>query len=205
MKPANGRRHSAVSLTALAYADDVVITSDSANGAERTLSRLLLYSQAIGLKFNTAITKVLHVAYGSDPKPILTLDGTTIDICDVCNYLGLPIISSKVVIHQRFVAVCSAIGKLHLMFHSTAPSALKIKLFKSAVNTIAAYALESLPLYLMTSSMLDAGHRQMILPDLGINWQNNFTKDDMWPVVFGIAQNTCMIGISVLLDISLFF
>ena len=64
------------------------------------------------------------------------------------------------------------------MFHSTAPDALKIKLFKSTVEAIAAYALESLPLIPMTSSMLDAGHRQMIRAALGINWQNNITNEE---------------------------
>ena len=33
LKPANGRRHPAVTLTALAYADDVSITSESTSGA----------------------------------------------------------------------------------------------------------------------------------------------------------------------------
>ena len=42
-----------------------------------------------------AITKVLHVGYESDPKPSLTLDGTTIDVCDIYNCLGLPTLSSK--------------------------------------------------------------------------------------------------------------
>ena len=41
-KPANGRRYPAVTLTALAYSVHVVITSDSASGAERTLRRLQL-------------------------------------------------------------------------------------------------------------------------------------------------------------------
>ena len=59
-KPANGRRHLAVTLTAL-DADDVAITSDSASDAERTLCRLQFHSEAIGLKLNAAKTKVLHV------------------------------------------------------------------------------------------------------------------------------------------------
>ena len=66
------------------------------------------------------------------------------------------------------------------MFHSTAPDALKIKLFKSAVKTIAAYALESLPLNQTTSNMLDAGHRQMIRAALDINWQNNITNEEAY-------------------------
>ena len=90
MKPANGRRHPAVTLTALAYADDIAITSDSASGAESTLRRLQFHSEAIGLKLNAAKTKVLHVGYESYPEPILTLDGTTIDVCDIYNFLGLP-------------------------------------------------------------------------------------------------------------------
>ena len=178
LKPANGRRHTAVTLTALAYVDDVAITSDSASSAERTSCHLQFHSEAIGLKLNAAKTKVLHVGYESDPEPILTLDGTTIDISDINNYLGLPTLSSKVVIRQRFAAAWSAIGKLRPMFHSTAPDALKIKLFKSAVKTIAAYALESLNP--TTSNMLDAGHWQMIRAALGINWRNNITNEEAY-------------------------
>ena len=167
-------------MTALTYADDVAIASDTASGAERTSRRLQFHSEAIGLKLNVAKTKVLHVGYESDPEPILTLDGTTIDICDIYNYLGLPTLSSKVVIHQRFAAAWSVIGKLRPMFHSMAPDALTIKLFKSAVKTIAAYALESLPLIPTTSNMLDAGHRQKIRAALCINWQNNITNEEVY-------------------------
>ena len=180
LKPANGRKYLAVTLTALAYADDVAITSDSASGAERTLRRLQFHSEAIGLKLDEAKTKVLHVGYESDPEPILTLDGTTIDACDIYNYLGLWTLSFKIVIRQRFAAAWSAIGKLRPMFHSTAPDALKIKLLKSAVETIAAYALKSLPRNLTTSNMLDAGHRQMIRAALGINWQNKITNEEAY-------------------------
>ena len=67
LMPANGRRHPAVTLTALAYADDVAITSDSASGAERTIRRLQFHSGAIGLKLNAEKTEVLHVGYESDP------------------------------------------------------------------------------------------------------------------------------------------
>ena len=145
-KPTNGRRHPAVTLTALAYADDLAITSDTACGAGRNLRLLQFHSEAIGMKLNAAKTKVLHGRYRSDPEPILTLDGTTIDVCDIYNYLGLPTLSSKVVIRQIFAAAWSAIGKLRPMFQSTAPDALKIKLLISAVEAIAAYTLESLPL-----------------------------------------------------------
>ena len=66
------------------------------------------------------------------------------------------------------------------MFHSTAPDALKIKLFKSAIKAIAAYALESLRFNPTTSNMLDASHRQMIRAALSINWQNNITNEEVY-------------------------
>ena len=110
----------------------------------------------------------------------MTLDGTAIDVCDIHNYLDLPTLSSKVVIRQRFASAWSAIGILRPMFHSTAPDELKIKLFKSAVETIAAYALESLPLNPTTSNMLDAGNRQMIRAALGTNWQSNITNEEAY-------------------------
>ena len=108
-------------MTALAYADDFDITSEYASRAESTFRRLQFHSEAIGLKLNAAKTKILHVGYESDPEPILTLDGTTIDIN---NYLGLPTLPSKVVIRLRFASALSAIGKLRPMFHSMAPDAL---------------------------------------------------------------------------------
>ena len=57
LKLANGRRHPAVTLSALAYADDVAITGDSASGAESTLRQLQFQSEAVGLKLNAAETK----------------------------------------------------------------------------------------------------------------------------------------------------
>ena len=66
------------------------------------------------------------------------------------------------------------------MFHSTAPDSLKIKLFKSAVATMAVYTPEPLPLNPTTSNMLDAVHRQMIRAALGINWQNNITNEEAY-------------------------
>ena len=101
------------------------------------------------------------------------------DVCYIYNYLSLPILSSNVAIRQRFAAAWSAIGKLCPMFHSTAPDALKIKLFKSAVEMIAAYALESLPRNPPTSNMFNASHWQTIRAALGINWQNNITNEEV--------------------------
>ena len=119
------------------------------------------------MKLN-ATKKVLHVGYESDPEPILILNGWRIDICDIYNHLGLPTLSSKVGIRHRFAASWPTIGKLHPKFHSTAPDALKIKVLKSAVEMIAAYALESLPLNLTMSNMLNADHHMPWNPSLSI-------------------------------------
>ena len=78
----------------------------------------------------------------------------------------------------RYAAAWSAIGNLRPMLHSTAPDALKIKLFKSAVEAIAAYALDSNHLNPTASNMLDAGHWLMIRAALGINCQNNITNEE---------------------------
>ena len=58
LEPANGRRHPAVTLTVLAYADDVAIISDSTSGAEKTTFRLQFQLEAICLKLNAAKTNV---------------------------------------------------------------------------------------------------------------------------------------------------
>ena len=78
------------------------------------------------MKLNAAKTIVLHVGYESDPEPILTLDGTTIDVCDIYNYFDLLTLFQcryTPEIRRRL----SAIGKLRLIVYSTAPDALNIK------------------------------------------------------------------------------
>ena len=150
--------------------------------------------------------KVLRVGYESDPEPILTLDGTTIDICNIYDYFGLPTLSSKVVIYLRFATAWSAIRKLHI-FHLTTPDALKITLFKSAVKAIATYALEPPPLKPTTSNMLNAGRRQMICAAVDIDWQNNimnkevYTKSHLLPFCQSIQKRRlCLIGHSLCLQ-----
>ena len=125
--------------------NNVAITNDTAKRVKRTIRRLQFYSEVVVMKLNAAKTNVLHVGYESGPEPLLTLEGTTVDVCDINNKLGLPQLSSKVAIRQRFAAACSSICKLRPIFHSTAPDASKIKLFKSAVEAITAYTLEYLP------------------------------------------------------------
>ena len=180
LKPANGRRHLTVTLTDFAYVDNVAITSDSTSSAEITLCRLQFYSKVVGLKLSVARTKAVHVGYESEPEPLFALYETTMEVCDIYSYLGLPTLSSKVVICHRFAAAWSAICKLRPIFHSTAPYALKIKLFKSAVKAIAAYALECVPINPLTSNILDAGHQQMICAALGINLQNSITNKEFY-------------------------
>ena len=50
LKPAIGCRNLATLMTALTYAEDVAITSDSTSDAECTLHRLQFYSEAVGSK-----------------------------------------------------------------------------------------------------------------------------------------------------------
>ena len=57
LNPANVRRYPAVTLTALAYTDDVAITIDSASGVERHYAG----SSFIQRRLNAARTEVLHV------------------------------------------------------------------------------------------------------------------------------------------------
>ena len=47
------------------------------------MRRLQLYSEAIGLKLNAAIKKVLRVGYESDPETNLTLNGKIMNVCEI--------------------------------------------------------------------------------------------------------------------------
>ena len=151
LKPANGRRNTAVTLKALAYAEDSAITSESASGAEKTLRWHRFHSDGRS-----------EIERGENKSSLCRIWEWSRTYFDIgwnddrrMWHLQLPW-STDTLLHSNSPEIhmtWSTIGKLHPMIHSMAPDALKIKLIKSAFETIAAYALEFLPLNPTACSM----------------------------------------------------
>ena len=123
-----------------------------------------------GLKINFKKTKIMHTGHNSQPSPVTTINGYTLEICNDFLYLG---VSSKMplnAVQEKIGQAWFAIGKLGPIFISKISDASKMRLFKATVETIAAYGLESVPMMHSLCWQIVAPHRQMVRATLGITW-----------------------------------
>ena len=76
----NGRRHPAIHIGALAYADDICLLAESIDDVECSLHRLETSAAEIGLTINYNKTKVMHLGLTS-ARHVLFANGDPVDSC----------------------------------------------------------------------------------------------------------------------------
>ncbi|KAL8565545.1 hypothetical protein ACOMHN_049521 [Nucella lapillus] len=62
-------RHTETKLCSLAYGDDIAIISDTPDGAERTLHRLVSSASRVGLEISKPKTEIIHISDSDPPRP----------------------------------------------------------------------------------------------------------------------------------------
>ena len=85
----NGRRHPALFIGVLAYADDIYLLDESIDDVECSLHRLETSTAEVGLTINYSKTKTMHLRQSSD-RHVRFTNGDPVDSCDKFEYLGLP-------------------------------------------------------------------------------------------------------------------
>ena len=124
-------------------------------------------------------TKILHAGHNSQPSPITTINGYTLEICNDFLYLGVSTKTPLNVVQEKIGRAWFAIGKLRLIFISKISDANKMRLFKATVETIAAYGLESVPMTRLLCRQIDASHHQMFRAALGITWPETISTAEL--------------------------
>ena len=84
----NGRRHPAIHVGALAYADDICLLAESIDDVECSLHRLETSAAEIGLTINYNKTKAMHLGQAS-VRHVRFANGDPIVSCDKFEYLGV--------------------------------------------------------------------------------------------------------------------
>ena len=83
----NGRRHPAIYIGVLSYADDICLLAESIDDVECSLHRLETSAAEIGLTINNK-TKAMHLGQASD-RHVRFANGDPVDSCDQFEYLGV--------------------------------------------------------------------------------------------------------------------
>ena len=165
----NGRRHPAIYVGALAFADDICLLTESIDDVECSLHRLETSAAEIGLTINYNKTKAMHLGHAS-VRHVHFANGDPVDSCDKFEYLGVPTSNAKTVFRSRLSKAWAAATKLRSIFNSKANDATKIGLYRSAVESILLYGLECLPLTSTLQDNLDSAYRRILRYALGIHF-----------------------------------
>ena len=165
----NGRRHPAIHIGALAYADDICLLAESIDDVECSLHRLETSTAEIGLTINYNKTKVMHLGQAS-ARYVRFANGDPVDSCDKFEYLGVPTSNAETVFRSRLSKAWAAATKLRSIFNSKANDSIKIGLCRSAVESILLYGLECLPLTLTLQDKLDSAYRRILCYALGVHF-----------------------------------
>ena len=165
----NGRRHPAIHIGALAYADDICLLAESIDDVECSLHRLETSAAEIGLTINYNKTKVMHLGQTS-PRHVRFANGDPVDSYDKFEYLGVPTSNAETVFRSRLSKAWAAATKLRSIFNSKANDSIKIGLCRSAVESILLYGLEYIPLTLILQDKLDSAYRRILRYALGVDF-----------------------------------
>ena len=124
------------------YADDIAITCDTLDQAENVFQRLKMNASKVGYKINLRKAKILHAGHNSRPRPVTTLNGYTLEICNESLYFGVSTKTPLNVVPEENCQTWLAFAKLRPIIISKFSDASKMHLFKATFETIAEYGLK---------------------------------------------------------------
>ena len=183
----NGRRHPAIYIGVLAYADDICLLAESIDDVECSPHRLEISAAEICLTISHNKTMAMHLRQAS-VRHVRFANGDPVDSCDKFEYLGVPIFNAKTVFRSPLSKAWAAMTRLRSIFNSKSNGAIKIGLCRSAEESILLHGLECLPLTLTLQDKLDATYRRILRYALWVHF----------PDCISNAELTRMTGATVL-------
>jgi len=169
----NSSRHPEKRLSVLAYADDLVLLSSSAAGAQRLLTKLEETAAKVGLRINTNKSEVLTIP--SDLSAILRChdpNGLLSELprCDSFRYLGGLVPSVEADLRRRRGLAWAAFRSIRTVLQAaTLTDHLRSQLFKAVVETVLLYNTETWTVTETLGKRLDAAHAGLLRAAFGIH------------------------------------
>ena len=161
-----GRRTPEKRLSVLAYADDLVLLSSTAEGAQRQLDRLTEVAATVGLAINTRKTEVLTVP--SEIEVSITCrdpDGHRFPLarCQRFTYLGGSVPSSGEDLRRRRSLAWAAFYTLRPILHSPMLSDYsRAQLFRAVIETVFLYNAETWTVTASLERQLNGAHSALL-------------------------------------------
>ena len=174
----NDRRHPAIYIGVLTYADDICLLAELIDDIECSLHRLETSATKIGLTINYNKSKAMHLEQAF-VRHVRFTNGDHVDSCDKFEYLGVPTSNAETVFRSRLSKAWAAATKLCSIFNSKANDAIKICLCRSAVESILLYALECLPFTSTLQDKLDSAYGRILRYALGFHFPDCISNAEL--------------------------
>lgn len=177
-------RHPEKRLSILAYADDLVLLSSSAEGAQRMLCNLEDMAAKVGLIINTNKSEVLTIPSDlnatfrcRDPQGQLS----ELPRCQSFRYLGglVPCVDADLT-RRRGLAWAAFRSVRTVLQASTLPDSLRSLLFKAVVETVLLFNTETWTVTETLEKRLDAAHSSLLRATFGIHYPAKVTNMELY-------------------------
>ena len=177
-------RHPEKRLSVLVYADDLVLLSSSAEGAQRMLTSLEETAAKVGLFINTNKSEVLTIP--ADLSATIRCrdhQGLLSDLprCHTFRYLGGLVPSVEADLTRRRGLAWAAFRSIRTVLQSVAFSdRLRSQLFKAVVETVLLFNTETWTVTETLEKRLNATHAGLLRAAFGIHYPAKVTNVDLY-------------------------
>jgi hypothetical protein len=171
-------KHLGKKICVLLYADDVVLLSSTAEGAQRLLTRLEELSRPFGLMINVEKTKSISLN-ATNTVSFSTSTGI-VESCKQFTYLGCQIPSTEQDMTRRKSLAWCAMAKLRPLWKAPIADQVKGRLFSMLVETIFLYGSVTWSLSPSLEKQLDASHARLLRHALGKVWPDKTTNQELY-------------------------
>ncbi|KAL5259931.1 hypothetical protein ACHWQZ_G010146 [Mnemiopsis leidyi] len=179
--PRRSRRHPAVKVTDVDFADDLALTTDTAAEAQDLLHSVELAANSIGLHLNESKTKYIGVNLSDDDSTIIkAVSGEELEKVDDFVYLGSRIIRTERDFEVRKGKAWGAWHQLQDIWKSGMRRDMKIRLFRATVESVLLYGWETWTIGHCLEKRINGCYSRMLRMALNISWKERIRNVDVF-------------------------
>lgn len=183
--PRKSSRHPRVLLNHLAFADDVVLIAPNMEQAQSMFTKLETVGAKVGLNINYSKTKIMKIGsipddVGCDRRLVGMRECSTIKQVDDFCYLGSHVRSCIRDFASRRALAFEALNKLWRVWKSNISRECRIRLFKSLVESIYLYGMETYSLTRTLIKRIDGGYSLVLRKALQIPYYTHTPNSEVF-------------------------
>ena len=178
LEKAKSRRHPALCVTDIDYADDNALLSDSVDKAEKLLHTVEMAAKLIGLYINEKKTQ--YMTLNQNPSKLTTINKKCIKPTNDFLYLGSWIYSNEKDVNVRIGKAWVSLQKLNTIWNSNLPKNLKLAFFHTTVSSVLFYGSSSWTSTKKLETKLNGCYTKMLRVVNNVKWQQRISNNVLY-------------------------